>query len=80
MTTKITCQVCQHPNVEDNTCPNCETDLTLIRMLMELPTAQDAAALSQSANHPTYTRLKNAFLFLLAGLILGVVGSFAFST
>lgn len=79
MTTKITCQVCQHPNIEDNTCPNCETDLTLIRMLIELP-AQDESALSPSAISPAYPRRKQALLFLLAGLILGIIGSFAFST
>ncbi len=37
MNTKITCPVCGHSAIEGNICPNCETDLSLIRMLVELP-------------------------------------------
>ncbi|MCU0569666.1 MAG: LysM domain-containing protein [Oculatellaceae cyanobacterium Prado106] len=37
MALKITCPVCDRPEVEGDCCPNCETDLSLTRMLMDLP-------------------------------------------
>jgi hypothetical protein len=37
MVIKITCPVCDRKEIEENNCPNCETDLSLIRMLLELP-------------------------------------------
>lgn len=37
MNTKITCPVCGRSAIEGNICPNCETDLSLIRMLVDLP-------------------------------------------
>ena len=37
MKQKITCPVCDRKEIDENICPNCETDLSLIRMLMELP-------------------------------------------
>jgi C4-type Zn-finger protein len=37
MSTKITCPVCDRSELEINICPNCQTDLTLLRMLTELP-------------------------------------------
>ena len=80
MTIKLTCQVCQHPNIEGNSCPNCETDLTLIRMLMELPVVEGETVLSQSTDRPVDRYRNNAFVFLLTGLILGVICAFAFST
>jgi C4-type Zn-finger protein len=39
MSTKITCPVCDRSAIEINICPNCQTDLSLIRMLSELPQA-----------------------------------------
>ncbi|WP_081599383.1 LysM peptidoglycan-binding domain-containing protein [Prochlorothrix hollandica] len=85
MTIKITCPVCQHPNIEDNTCPNCETDLTLIRMLMELPSVPQIldsqiskeAALPLSPDRSHKRHWSNAFVFLLTGIILGILGSAA---
>jgi hypothetical protein len=37
MSVKLTCPVCERPDIEDNICPNCETNLSLLRMLAELP-------------------------------------------
>lgn len=37
MNVKLICPVCQRPDIENNICPNCETDLSLIQMLKELP-------------------------------------------
>lgn len=39
MNLKLTCPVCDRPQIEGNICPNCETDLSLVRMLIELPNA-----------------------------------------
>jgi hypothetical protein len=40
MIVKLNCPVCDNLNVDSNHCPNCETDLSLIRMLMELPSVE----------------------------------------
>jgi hypothetical protein len=37
MSQKISCPVCDRSAIEINICPNCQTDLALIRMLSELP-------------------------------------------
>jgi hypothetical protein len=37
MNHKISCPVCDRSAIEINICPNCQTDLALIRMLSELP-------------------------------------------
>jgi hypothetical protein len=37
MNSKIVCPVCDRSAIEINICPNCQTDLALIRMLSELP-------------------------------------------
>lgn len=34
----IQCCVCEYPSVTEDKCPNCETDLSLVRMLINLPT------------------------------------------
>ena len=40
MTTKIACPVCDRAAIEIDICPNCQTDLSLIRMLSDLPPIQ----------------------------------------
>ncbi|MDF5722327.1 MAG: hypothetical protein PUP91_17930 [Rhizonema sp. PD37] len=37
MTTKLNCSVCGYTDIEGNNCPNCDTDLSLLRMLQQLP-------------------------------------------
>ena len=37
MTTKLNCAVCAYTDIDGNICPNCATDLSLIRMLQQLP-------------------------------------------
>ncbi len=41
MSVKLNCPVCGYQEIESNTCPNCDTDLSLIRMLQELPVQQE---------------------------------------
>lgn len=33
---KLICPVCKRTAISDNICPNCETDLSSIRLLLEL--------------------------------------------
>ncbi len=37
MSIKLDCPVCGYKEIEKDVCPNCDTDLSLIRMLQELP-------------------------------------------
>ncbi|WP_427158423.1 LysM peptidoglycan-binding domain-containing protein [Aliinostoc sp. HNIBRCY26] len=37
MTLNLNCPVCSYQNITGDTCPNCDTDLRVIRMLQELP-------------------------------------------
>ncbi|MDF5727986.1 MAG: hypothetical protein PUP92_08080 [Rhizonema sp. PD38] len=37
MTTKLNCSVCGYTEIKSNNCPNCSTDLSLLRMLQQLP-------------------------------------------
>jgi len=37
MTEKLTCPVCDRTDIETNICPNCDIDLSSIRLLKELP-------------------------------------------
>ena len=34
---KLTCPVCDRSDIDSYCCPNCETDLSILRMMMELP-------------------------------------------
>jgi hypothetical protein len=42
MTLKLICPVCDRPDIESNCCPNCETDLSIVRMVLELPKNRDS--------------------------------------
>jgi hypothetical protein len=37
MLVKLTCPVCDRQGIERDICPNCETDISVVRMLAELP-------------------------------------------
>ncbi len=37
MKTKLTCPVCDRQEIASEICPNCETNLHVMRMLVELP-------------------------------------------
>jgi hypothetical protein len=40
MSILLNCPVCGRQNIETNICPNCETDLSRLRILLELPELQ----------------------------------------
>lgn len=44
----LTCPVCGHTEISENTCPNCDADLSLIRLLRELPPSSPQVIQSES--------------------------------
>ncbi len=62
--TKINCPVCGYQGIESNTCPNCDSDVSLIRSLEELP------------QHRKYWTTGIAILMLMIGITIGAAGSF----
>ncbi|AFZ23447.1 LysM domain-containing protein [Cylindrospermum stagnale PCC 7417] len=71
MNLKLNCPVCGYQEIESNTCPNCDTDLSLLRMLQELPQRENSL-LAKFAGWP----LGFALLILILGMGLGAYGSF----
>ena len=75
MSIKLTCPVCERSQIETNTCPNCETDLSTYRMLAELPVETPVEIKEQKQTIPLWLPIGVAVLFLLLGLGLGFAGN-----
>ena len=73
MTIKLNCPVCGYTEVAGNNCPNCDTDLSLIGMLQQLPAVETSTLKPNSR-----WQLLAAILILLIGMGLGVLSSFLF--
>jgi hypothetical protein len=74
MTVKLTCPVCDRPDIDGNICPNCEADLTPIRQLQELSeVAVQPAPIPQPERVQNFPKLivAIAIIMLLLGLALG---------
>ncbi|MDJ0510572.1 MAG: hypothetical protein QNJ64_15160 [Crocosphaera sp.] len=67
MNTKVDCPVCERLAIEEDNCPNCETDLSLIRMLMELP----EQSLNTMPKSWKYLGISVAVILFILGLTLG---------
>lgn len=81
MKKKLTCPVCERPEIEGNTCPNCETNLSLFWMLAELPVATQTAfpvKIEKPAFKP-WLFISVGILLLLVGLSLGASGNYLIS-
>ncbi|AFZ15172.1 Peptidoglycan-binding lysin domain protein [Crinalium epipsammum PCC 9333] len=80
MSQKLTCPVCDRPEITDNICPNCETDLTFVRLLTE---KKPVAVIPKPEQIPQPT-ITNKFtsgvviLILIMGISLGAVSSWLF--
>ncbi|MDB9372012.1 LysM peptidoglycan-binding domain-containing protein [Nodularia sphaerocarpa] len=74
MNSKLICPVCNYQEVEGNICPNCDADLSLIRMLQELPPVENL----RPTIKVTGWQLGAALLLLVIGIGLGSLGSFIF--
>lgn len=81
MTHLLNCPVCGYKEIQANTCPNCDTDISLIRSLTELsPINQPVTQLNQPVSQKaTKWQAGVALLMLLVGICLGALGSFLFS-
>ncbi|MEH2323214.1 MAG: hypothetical protein V7K32_06515 [Nostoc sp.] len=66
MKTKLTCPVCDRQEIVDDICPNCETNLHLMRILVELP------------SQPRGVPVVFVVLIAIACLILGILCSRVF--
>lgn len=86
MTHLLNCPVCGYKEIEANTCPNCDADLSLIRSLTELPALEKAVG-SEGAEEAGGVRRTSkvaiwqmgvALLILIFGIGLGTLGSFLF--
>lgn len=77
MKTLILCPVCGYDGIEGEFCPNCDTDISLIRALKELQPATISATLSPPdqfkpiSQWKIYQVLGLIFLFILAGFGAG---------
>jgi nucleoid-associated protein YgaU len=72
MNIKINCPVCGYQDIESNICPNCDTDLVLIRTLQELPEVEKKLLKNKFSDWT----LVLALLMLIIGIGLGVGSSF----
>ena len=62
--TKIDCPVCGYKGIESKSCPHCDTDVSLIRSLAELP------------QRPKSWTTSIAIFMLIIGITIGAAGSF----
>lgn len=85
MTHLLNCPVCGYKEIQGNTCPNCDADLSLMRSLTELP-ALERAGNAEDAGGAGGVKLSKvaiwqvgvALLILILGIGLGTLGSFLF--
>lgn len=83
MTHLLNCPVCGYKEIADNTCPNCDADLSLIRSLTELPPS--SPSVGADLNNISVDKRDNSLnsplrfvLILILGICLGALGSFLF--
>ena len=74
MTSELSCPVCAYTEISGNSCPNCDTDLSLIRLLAELPPSNPQRTQPKVAGW----QMGVALLILMIGIGLGAMGSFLF--
>ena len=75
MSVKLTCPVCDRSQIETNTCPNCETDLSTYRMLAQLPVETPVEVKESKRMILIWLPIGVAILFLLLGFGLGFAGN-----
>jgi hypothetical protein len=83
MTHLLNCPVCGYKEIEGNTCPNCDVDLSLIRSLTELPALEKAEGDEGAEGVKSISKVAGwqvgvALLILIFGIGLGTLGSFIF--
>jgi nucleoid-associated protein YgaU len=78
MSSKLDCPVCGYKEIDSYICPNCDTDLVLIRMLQGLPELEEPQQKPHSPSKIAAWQLTVAAIILLIGMGLGSLGSFLF--
>lgn len=79
MPVKLTCPVCERSQIEEDICPNCETDLSTYRMLAQLPVETLTETTEQKRTIPIWLPVGIAVFCLLLGVVLGFASNFLFS-
>ena len=72
--TQLNCPVCGYMEIQGNTCPNCDTDVSLIRMLQQLPQTEKTRRQVKVAGW----QLAFTGVILVIGMGLGALGCFLF--
>ena len=72
---RLTCPVCERSQIEENICPNCETDLSTYGMLLRLPRYNSVEAKPKKRVLLFWLPIGIAILFLLLGFGLGFIGN-----
>ena len=77
MLSKLTCPVCDRQDVGGNTCPNCDANLTLMRILAELPPSSPSyipsSFTTEQPGGAKWLPYAIAGVMLILGIILGAV-------
>lgn len=72
MSIKLNCPVCGYQEIEGKTCPNCNTDISLIRTLQELAPVEKRSLTNKIGN----LTLTVSLLILIIGITLGAIVTF----
>jgi nucleoid-associated protein YgaU len=72
---KLNCPVCSYQDLQKNICPNCDTDVSLLRSLLELPIleAPKDTAIENIQTVPKESKLPKIWLLVLLGIAIGFV-------
>jgi nucleoid-associated protein YgaU len=70
---KLNCPVCSYQDLQKNICPNCDTDVSLLRSLLELPILQAAngTSIENIQNVPKESNFPKVWLLFLLGIAIG---------
>jgi LysM domain len=73
---KLNCPVCDRSGIDRDICPNCETDLSTLRMLAELPIVAPQKTFGRTIK---MWFLSIVFIAFIIGINLGAAAEFLFS-
>lgn len=72
---RLNCPVCGYQDLQKSICPNCDTDVSLLRSLLELPIleAANVAAIENIQSVPKESKPPKIWLLVLLGIAIGFV-------
>jgi nucleoid-associated protein YgaU len=72
---RLNCPVCSYQDLQKNICPNCDTDVSLLRSLLELPILQPVndTPIENIQSVPKESKLPKVWLLVLLGIAIGFV-------